>query len=307
MSRSRWITTVAALVVAATASSACGGEDSPDPARPIAAVTAGSSRALLDGLQVPTGAERQGPVLVRRQVRKRPTDWLAVMSVTAEPSMVWKAMLGQLADRFPDEQVRPDELSGCRVDPDDRLDCEVDIDTRDRATGELVTLIAKLLNPPDDVTGRYVLVVTAARDRDSGADVYPEKRPRWAGGSFPAVRPARRAPAVRQPLAPSRLKDRYVLLPGSALVTQWGTGSLTGGFDVLLKVLPGFGARQVAAAYARQSAQFSGRTKISRSRVGDATVTRFAPPGGAGGYRADIIAVDRPGGRDYVYYSLYND
>ena len=307
MSRSRWITTVASLVLAATASSACGGEDSPDPARPVVAVTVGSPRALLDGLQVPTGAERQGPVLVRRQVRKRPTEWLAVMSVTAEPSTVWKAMSRQLADRFPDEEIKPGELSGCRIDPDKRFDCEIDIDTRDRATGESVTTIAKLLNPADDVTGRYVLVVMVMRDRLPYTDVYSKRRPRWTGGSFPAVRPARRAPAVRQPLAPSRLKDRYVLLPGSALVTQWGTGSLTGGFDVLLTVLPGLRARQVGAAYARQSAQFSGRTKITRSRVGEATVTRFAPPGGAGGYQADIFAVDQPRGRDYVYYSLYND
>jgi hypothetical protein len=36
-------------------------------------------------------------------------------------------------------------------------------------------------------------------------------------------------------------------------------------------------------------------------------VTRYLPPGGAGGYQGEVYAVDTDSGDDYLYYVLLND
>jgi len=92
-------------------------------------------------------------------------------------------------------------------------------------------------------------------------------------------------------------------------VAQYGVGSLTGGFGVLLRVTPDADVADVAAAYADQAVQFEGEPVPPPDTVSHdgTTVTRYSPPGGAGGYSGLITAVDRPGPDDYILYELSND
>ena len=91
------------------------------------------------------------------------------------------------------------------------------------------------------------------------------------------------------------------------MLAEWGTGSVTGGFDVLLRVSPGSQAQNVGEAYARQAAQREGEIEIRRDQVGDTAYIRYRPPGGAGGYQGTVWVVDQPGDLDDVFYSLGND
>lgn len=97
---------------------------------------------------------------------------------------------------------------------------------------------------------------------------------------------------------------RYTLLPGSQLISVYGTGSITGGFNAVLRVLPGHDPVKLGRAYARQAAQVPGPTTVQRR----GNVTSILPPGGGGGYQGSIDVLDRLGDdRDLIIYDLYND
>ncbi|MEJ7824685.1 MAG: hypothetical protein WKF48_04620 [Solirubrobacteraceae bacterium] len=298
----------ATIVSLGMALSACGGSASSDPPdlRPSSPV--GAQRVLPEGLRVPAGAALQGPVLVQRQTDFHPRAIVtSVMSVTGNPRRVWRSLARQLGRRFPDAQIKAGDLPGCAIDPQETFGCGLELEAQQRATKKTLAASVSLRNPRGDITGDYVLTITTFRYPTVRGRSYPPTKPsRWTRGAFPAPRPARPAPKVGDPLPPDGA-DAGVLLPGSAMVTQWGDGSVTGGFDVLLKVLPGADAADVGAAYARQSAQGEGKTRVTRSRIGANLVTHYLPPGGAGGYQGDISVIDRPGAGDYIYYSYYND
>lgn len=104
---------------------------------------------------------------------------------------------------------------------------------------------------------------------------------------------------------------RYSLLEGPESLEQVGRGSITGGFDVIVRVTPGADLADVTQAYAEQADQFpdssGGIVRMSRT-AGDTTYTTVVPPGGAGGYQGSIDVVDQPGAEhDYIYYTLSND
>lgn len=121
---------------------------------------------------------------------------------------------------------------------------------------------------------------------------------------------------VGEPLAPRTVAypegddERYVLLDGSELLAQYGRGSITGGFDVILRITPGAELADVAAAYADQANQFEGEPIPAPEVIehGSTTVRILRPPGGAGGDQGEVIAVDQAGtADDYVFNSLAND
>ncbi len=278
------------------------------PALPSSGPTAGPGTPLRDGFAVPDGSVLLGPVLVQEQ-----GEWLAVVAVTGDPFAAWRDYARQLADRFPDEGIVPEQGPGCSVDRDGRFGCQLTVDSLDGSTGETVFAGATLLNPPDDVTGRFLVVVRHARYPVApGPDGALGERPTWTGGAFPPPRPARQPPRVGDALAPSSVayagdEARYVLVDGSELLAKWGTGSVTGGFDVLLRVSHGSQAENVGEAYARQAAQREGGTEVRRYQVGDTSYIRYRPPGGAGGYQGTVWVVDQPGDLDHIFYSLGND
>ena len=271
--------------------------------------TTGPGAPLPDGFVVPDGSVLLGPVLVQEQ----PGEWLAVVAATGDPLEVWRDYARQLADRFPDQGIVPEQAPGCSVDRDGRFGCELMVDSPDGTTGGTVFAGATLVNPPDDVTGRYLVVLRHARNPVAlGADGPRRERPAWTGGAFPPPQLGRQPPRAGDALAPSSLaysgdETRYVLLDGSEMLAQWGTGSVTGGFDVLLRVTPGSQAESVGDAYAKQAAQREGEIEVRRYEVGDTAYIRYRPPGGAGGYQGTVWVMDQPGDLDHIFYSLGND
>lgn len=281
----------------------------PPPALPAEA-TSPPGTELRDGFKVPAGAVQLGPLLVLQPQAGRLEGWKAILAVTGDPLDAWERYLTQLAELFPSEDVKPATLPGCRVDRQEGFGCEIRVDVPE--PGGTVVAGATILNPPDDVTGRYLMVLESTRYPEGFGDVYSEVPEGWKGGPAPGPDSARRSPAVGEPLAPSTTAydgddQRYVLLAGSEMSAQYGVGSLTGGFEVLLAVSPGAEAGAIGEAYARQGAQYKGDTTVDTYSSGDVRYLRHLPPGGAGGYQAEIWVVDQPGDRDYVFYSLFND
>ena len=238
---------------------------------------------------------------------------MAILLVTGDPLSVWSAYVRQLADLLPDKGIDAERAPGCRLDDDSRFGCELVLDSPDPKTGGTVFRRADLLNPPDDVTGRYLIVLRREFHPVAvGIDGDPGERPAWVGGTPPAPRSARQPPRNGQALAPSSTaydgdESRYVLLDGSEMLAQWGTGSVTGGFDVLLRVKSGSVPDRMGEGYAEQAAQRDGETRVSRYEAGDTAYVHYTPPGGAGAYQGSVWVVDGPGERDFIFYSLYND
>jgi hypothetical protein len=287
-------------------------------------VLSGPGTELPDGLVVAPDSSLLGPAVVDElDGAGRPTSWSALVLVEGDPLEVWSAYTAQVAELFPGEGIDAAARPGCRPpDPDSDSDpgagagageelCGLTADTP--ADGGRRVLTASMGSVPGDVTGAYVLVLDAARydsaaDTGGDADPWPPDAP-----DPPAPSPARPRPAVGGPLAPDTVayegdEDEYVLLEGSELVTQYSSGSVTGGFGVLLRVVDGADVADVASAYASQAAQFEAPADEPRVvTYGDATVTVHVPPGGAGGYQGEVTAVDRATGDDYVRYELFND
>ena len=208
---------------------------------------------------------------------------------------------------FPDQGIDAERAPGCRLDDNSRFGCELALDAPDVRTGGTVFRRASLVNPPDDVTGRYLIVLRSELHPVAvGTDGGPGERQAWVGGTPPTPRSARQPPRVGQSLAPSstaydRDESRYVLLDGSDMLAQWGTGSVTGGFEVLLRVRSGSDPDKVGEGYAEQAAQRDGRIEVSRFEAGDTAYVHYSPPGGAGGYQGSVWVVDGPGERDFIF------
>lgn len=276
----------------------------PPPAIPSWA-TAPEGSELRDGFEVTEGAVLLGPVLQTSPE----AGWTAILAVTGDALEVWEDYLRQLAERFPDRGVDPGSRRGCRADDQEGFGCSISLGSPE--PGGTAVIGATLLNAPDDVTGRYLVVLESIRYH--AALDYPEALPeRWEGGRAPDPKPARKAPKAGRPLAPSTTayrgdNERYVVIEGSEMLAQWGVGSLTGGFEVLLAVSPGADPETIGEAYARQAAQYEGETEVERYTSGNTEYIHYLPPGGAGGYQGNLWVVDplEPGG--FIFYSLIND
>ncbi len=175
-------------------------------------------------------------------------------------------------------------------------------------TGAELSITAELLTVPGDVTGHYTIRLLGERITDP----YENPIDPWPGGDPPPAPGARLRPDIGEPLVLQGLAQGsepgdYPLLDGSELLVQYSYGSLTGGFGVLWRVLPGAEVDAVGRAYAVQGSQFDGPIEEQVTETDGATVTVYVPPGGAGGYQGTVYAVDNASGADYVYYDLYND
>lgn len=266
----------------------------------------GVGTQLRDGLQVVEGSALVGSVF--EQVAEDDSRWQAVLQVDGDPLEVWPTFLEQFpADLNP--QLAVPGPWGCAVDLIDGLrpGCATYAigGTRSAPDPFYVTLSAV----PGTVTDTYVLAIDAAPG-GFRSDMTRPLRPVEPGFALPAVDGVRPRPEVGEVLAPG-VEARYSLLPGSEFVQQYGTGSNTGGFDVVLRVTAGADLDEVVSAYAEQADQFPdsepGTVRFSRTEA-ETTYTTVYPPGGAGGYTAWIRVVDQPGDeQDYIYYTLAND
>ena len=224
----------------------------------------------------------------------------ALLRVPERPRRAWARLLRRLDRRYPRRFI---DRSNCAVEPVEVLTCSVALTGRLR-NGNYEHFSASLRRVPDDVSGGYLLEVRGGRarrfpDRDFLSDTL---QPSWPSRFPPAGR--RRPPRVGEPLSPSREPDRYTLLPGSELVAIHGTGNITGGFNALLRVLPGHDPFDVAHAYARQAAQADGPIAVRRH----GNTISIIPPHEYGGYAGWIALLDQPGdSRDLVAYDLLTD
>jgi hypothetical protein len=299
--------------------SGCGGEDSEtsggssSPSVPGDVLSAPGTE-LPGGVTVAPGSSLVGPAVVDEvDSAGEPASWSAVLAVGGDPRSVWRSYTEQFAELFPSEGLDPAQSPGCPSIEDDGALCEVGVDVLDGRVRRSLSM--RLVSVPGDVTGGYLLWLEGMASDQLTTDLYSgEDYPPSPTGALPAPNEARRRPGVGEPLAPETVaydgdNEEYVLLEGSELIAQYGTGSLTGGFGVLLRTTPGADLAAVAGAYAEQAIQFEGEPVPPPEVVEhDGTrVTVYLPPGGAGGYTGRVLAVDRPSGDDYIVYELAND
>jgi hypothetical protein len=120
--------------------------------------------------------------------------------------------------------------------------------------------------------------------------------------------PARVPPEVGQPLAPD-VPESYVLVDGSRLLAQYGTGSGAGRFAVVLAVDPGSRRQRtgVDVRAAGSRGRPGGMRTLSRTEDGT-TYTTVSPPGSPGGFSGVVYVVDQPGDTaDYLFFEVAND
>lgn len=260
---------------------------------------------LPDGFTVPEGADLVGtPMRYELPYPEANPGWQAVLLVEDDPIATWSALLQQIGSVLSVELTGT--ADGCEVDGG-KLHCLV-IQGGASGPGEKLSITAELLTVPGDVTGRHTIRLLGERT----SDPYTLPAQPWSGGDVPTAPAARPRPEIGEPLAPQTLAEYtepadYALLEGSELLVQYSNGSLTGGFGVLLRVLPGAEVDAVGRAYAEQGSQFNGPIEAQVTETDEATVTVYVPPGGAGGYQGTVYAVDNASGADYIYYELVND
>jgi hypothetical protein len=298
------------IAVAGTALAVATADERPEPVVPEGTAS-GPGTPLPDGMAVLAGSVLLGPVVVEEvDGDGQPASWAAIVMVEADdPLAVWSGYVAEMVRRAPSSDVDPDVAPGCRPGEDGDQAADIHDPLCELTVGRLR---AELASVPGDVTDRYLLTLTTVPPSVDDSDVGDEA-PTRPDDPAPAPRPARARPDVGGPLAPETVasrsdNDRYVLLDGSELVAQYGAGSLTGGFAVLLRITSDADLGEVADAYVEQATQFDGEDEPPPEVVeyDDTTYTTRRPPGGAGGYSGTITVVDAPGD-DYVLYTLTYD
>lgn len=325
---SRWVLGVAVggvVVLAVAAVLLVTQEDGEDGSGPISSsgplppeTLSGPGTTLPDGLEVADGSSLIGPAVVDEVDGSGvPLSWFAVLVVEGDPLAVWRSYAAQLAELFPQEGIDAAQTPGClehglqEIHPGDPV-CQLEADTVE-GPQQRETSVA-MISVPGDVTGHYLLVLSGSRSSELPDDLDEDGSPPWPGDELPAPSEPRPRPQAGEPLAPRTTaydgdNEHYVLLEGSELLAQYSDGWLTGGFEVLLRTTPGADLDAVGQAYAEQAVQFEGEP-IPPPEVTEhagTIVTRYSPPGGAGGYSGTIWAVDQPTGDDYIFYALIND
>lgn len=309
---------VGALVAAGAFVIARGGDGetsgtSSSPSLPSDALS-GPGTELPGGLAVAPGSSLIGPAVVDEvDAEGEPASWSALLAVQGDPRAVWRAYAEQIAELFPGEGLVPEQNPGCPLPTArDGVVCELAVDVVDGQIRHSAS--ARLVSIPGDVTGGYLLRLSLSSDTHR-QDLHDGDEHRSSPtGTLPDPNPARPRPDVGEPLAPATVaydgdNDEYVLLEGSELIAQYGAGSVTGGFGVVLRTTPGAELDAVAAAYADQAVQFRNEPVPPPHVIehDGTTVTVYRPPGGAGGYTGTVTAVDQQSGDDYIFYDLAND
>jgi hypothetical protein len=295
---------LAAAVVLAGGAIALWWPASDAPDRAIGVATASAGTPLPDGFEVATASSLVGPAVVDGiEPDGSPRSWFAILAVEGDPSEVWAAYATQLHAYAVYPGAGPTEAPGCL--------------TRDLHPGDAVCGLTAgdaeltMRSVPGDVVEGYVVELVVGHFPGSDAD---EVAP-GDGGAVPEAAPAREPPGTGGPLAPLTVayegdEQRYVLVEGTHLVRQYGAGSLTGGFSVVLQVDEDADLEQVTGEYVEQATQFASEPadEPEVAAYDGTTVTRHDPPGGAGGYSGTIWSVDRPPGEpDWIFYELLND
>lgn len=224
-----------------------------------------------------------------------------LLSVRGQPRAIWRRLVRRVDEHYSDEEVAK---SDCRPDANDDgqiVSCDLIVRGR-RRDGQRELFTARLWTVRDDVSGGYLMRIDRRPAYSGflpGSSTLHDANPNF----LPA--PSRRTPPKPgEPLSPLREPQRYTLLAGSELVAVYGAGTVTGGFDALMRVQPGRDLDAMARAYARQAAEGPGpiRKGLTKGR------TTYTPPGGAGGYQGIITLIDQPGDqRDLIMYELFND
>ncbi|MBA3801140.1 MAG: hypothetical protein H0X18_19025 [Geodermatophilaceae bacterium] len=262
---------------------------------------------LPDGFAVPEGADLVGtPIRYELPYPDANPEWQAVLLVQDDAIATWSALLTQIRSVLGVE-IEAEAAEGCAINLG-QFECYLSRTGSTRPGDDLLWVTAELKTVPGDVTGQYTIRLLGQRT----SQLYDFPSQPWPGGDPPAAPSARPRPGVGDPLAPETLAQHtdpadYPLLEGSELLVQYSSGSVTGGFAVLLRVLPGADVDAIGRAYAEQGSQFDGPIEEQVAETDGATVTVYVPPGGAGGYQGTVYAVDNASGADYVYYDLYND
>lgn len=277
----------------------------PAPGIPADALSSAGT-PLPDGFTVPQGADLVAtPMRYQLPYPDANPEWQAVLLVEDDPIATWSALVAQMGGLL-GVGIEAETAEGCAMDRED-LECYL-VRHGPIGPGGGLSVSAELRTVPGEVTGHYAIQLHGWRTLEPYD--YPSEL--WTGGDPPAAPAARPRPAVGDPLAPETLAQNtdpadYPLLEGSELLVQYSPGSVTGGFGVLLRVLPGADVGAVGRAYAEQGAQFDGPIEEKVTETDGMTVTVYVPPGGVGGYQGTVYAVDNASGADYVYYELFND
>ena len=236
------------------------------------------------------------------------TAWSAVLQVDDEPLAAYRAYLSAMGFEG-DASTNPD----ChREDDSGRTGCST-IFTGTLPSGALSTVTLRLASIEGDIVSRYLLLL----------DVHPAFGEPFARPDTPRKgadlvaeppHPAAGTPSVGDELPGNGLPRRlfgggsYRLLEGTELVAKYGSGSITGGFNVLLRLTGAVPSATVLQAYSAQASQSDGAAATADIIEGDTRYTTVDPPGEAGGFQATLTLVDQPGNADdYLFYDLVND
>lgn len=123
-----------------------------------------------------------------------------------------------------------------------------------------------------DVTGHYLLRLTGGAHDGSPTNDESDHGIPTGADELPPPRPAREQPEVGGPLAPVTVasendNEEYVVVEGTELLAQYGVGSISGGFSVMLRVRPDADLSSVVDTYVEQADQWE-----------DAAVPEETPP-----------------------------
>lgn len=290
-----------ALVMSSVALAACGSDaSSPKPfGKPFRGAPARASDVSAAAFALPPDARLLLPAGV---LRPSPSgDEAAWLAVDGRPGPIWRQLQQRVERRYVNEDV---ETSRCGPDqssaPRQIYSCEMRL-RGTRSNGKREIFQARLWRTRDDVTGSYLLRISTAPPTYGLVD-----RSLKIAASDAAPMPApshRKRPGAGDRVAPSSDHGDRRLLADSELVAVYGAGSITGGFDAVLRVRPGVDALSLARRYHTQS---SGTGPVEESKL-NGRPELIVPSGGGTGHTS-VLVVDQPGDtRDLLVFASFND
>ncbi len=239
--------------------------------------------------------------------------WRVFLVVEDEPKRVWDDYVAQLAADVASGGAGGAWSAACLPDGPSPESAQLSCVAFGRTTipaGGTRNAVLTMRSIVGDVNAGYLLIIDGANENFLG--VYPDNPaglPPWpADQPFPdPVEPAT-PPQPGELLAPATAnQDEYVLLEDTQLLAIYGGDGGTGGFEVLLSVHENADLDAIATAYLDQTDRPDGPGCQPAFQAAEALVSTCGPVGGAGGYLATVIVVDRTHGVDYLLYEAHND
>lgn len=326
--QSRRLSAVAVCLLAVTlvmAGCSAGVEAEPDPGgaepgRTVAGESVEPGTPLRDGFSVVEGSRPLGPALdVPTSVLEFIADyqapivpaWRAFLVVEDEPKRVWDEYVAQLTADVAAGGEGGASSTSCGPNGSSPESAQLFCVAFGRTTipaGGTRNAVLTMQSIAGDVNAGFLLIIDVADENFLG--VYPDTPaglPPWpADQPFPAPVEPSTPPQPGEPLVPGIPEDEnYVLLEDSQLVALYGDGR--SGLDVLLSVTEDADVDAIAMTYLDQTAGPDGPGCRPAFQAAEALVSTCGPVGGAGGYLATVIVVDRMQGEDYLLYEAHND